>query len=45
MGKLHLGEMTEMTQRLKSLEDTEVVKMIHEAEADTQSDVVVVMEE
>lgn len=45
MGKLHLGEMTEMAQRLKTLEDTEVVKMIHEAEADTQSDVVIVMEE
>ena len=45
MGKLHLGEMTEMAQRLKTLEDTEVVKVIHEAEADTQSDVVVMMEE
>lgn len=45
MGKLHLGEMTEMAQRLKTLENTEVVKVIHEAEADTQSDVVVMMEE
>lgn len=45
MGKLHLGEMTEMAQRLKTLENTEVVKVIHEAEEDTQSDVVVMMEE
>lgn len=45
MGKLHLGEMTEMAQRLKTLEDTEVVKIIHETEEDTQSDVTVVMEE
>ena len=44
MGKLHLGEMTEMAQRLKTLENTEVVKVIHGAEADTQSDVMVVME-
>ena len=26
MGKLHLGEMTEMAQRVKNLEDTEVLK-------------------
>ena len=26
MGKLHLGEMTEMAQRVKILEDTEVLK-------------------
>lgn len=45
MGKLHLGEVTEMAQRLKTLENTEVVKVIHGAEADTRSDVMVVMEE
>lgn len=45
MGKLHLGEVTEMAQRIKTLENTEVVKVIHGAEADTQSDVMVVMEE
>ena len=28
MGKLHLGEMTEMAQRVKTLENTEVVKVI-----------------
>ena len=27
MGKLHLGEMTEMAQRIKRAEDTEVVKV------------------
>ena len=26
MGKLHIGEMTEMAQRVKNLEDTEVLK-------------------
>jgi hypothetical protein len=27
MGKLHLGEMTEMAQRIKRAEDTKVVKV------------------
>lgn len=27
MGKLHLGEITEMAQRIKNIEDTEVVKV------------------
>lgn len=48
MGKLHLGEMTEMAQRLKKVEDTEVVKLIHDlstAQGDTDSDVMVVSEE
>lgn len=27
MGKLHLGEVTELSQRVKTLEDTEVVKL------------------
>ena len=48
MGKLHLGEMTEMAQRLKNLEDTDVVKVIHDLKdvsGDFQSDVYVVTEE
>ena len=44
MGKLHLGEMTEMAQRVKTLEDTDVVKVMHDFEnADNvQSDVMIV---
>ena len=44
MGKLHLGEMTEMAQRVKTLEDTDVVKIMHDFEnADNvQSDVMIV---
>ena len=46
MGRLHLGEMTEMAQRLKNLEDTDVVKLIHNLEGsdDIASDVSVVIE-
>ena len=44
MGKLHLGEMTEMSQRIKTLEDTNVVKIMHDLEntGDVQSDVMIV---
>ena len=44
MGKLHLGEMTEMAQRVKTLEDTDVVKVMHDFENtdDMQSDVMIV---
>lgn len=44
MGKLHLGEMTEMSQRIKTLEDTNVVKIMHDLEntGDMQSDVMIV---
>lgn len=45
MGKLHIGEITELAQRVATLEDTEVVKVIHDAEEDTASDIVVVEEE
>lgn len=48
MGKLHLGEMTEMAQRVKTLEETDVVKVIHDidnAEGDIESDVIVVSED
>ena len=44
MGKLHLGEMTEMAQRVKTVEDTDVVKVMHDCENadDVQSDVMIV---
>lgn len=48
MGKLHLGEMTEIAQRVKNLEDTPVLKLIHDldsTEGTTTSDVKVVVEE
>ena len=48
MGKLHLGEMTEMATRVKTLEDTNVVKVIHDlehAEGNINSDVMIVAEE
>lgn len=48
MGKLHLGEMTEMAQRVKTLEETEVVKVIHDLDSvnsDSQSDIVIMAEE
>lgn len=47
MGKLHLGEMTEMAQRVKTLEETEVVKVIHDlnsVNSDPQSDVLIMAE-
>lgn len=48
MGKLHLGEMTEMAQRVKTLEETDVVKVIHDlnsVNSDPQSDVLIMAEE
>ena len=48
MGKLHLGEMTEMAQRIKTLEETEVVKVIHDLDSvngEPQSDIVIMAEE
>ena len=48
MGKLKLGEMTELAQRVKTLEDTNVVKVMHNAEYDPetcQSDIIFVPEE
>lgn len=48
MGKLHLGEISEMAQRVKTMEDTNVLKLIHDlesAEGDTESDVIIVAEE
>ena len=48
MGKLHLGETTEMAQRVKNLEDTNVLKVIHDEElypGSVDSDIVWVPEE
>ena len=44
MGKLYLGEMTEMAQRVKTLEDTPVLKLLNpeDAESNPNSDVLIV---
>lgn len=44
MGKLHLSEMTELAARVKHLEDTNVVKIMHDLDGteDSKSDVIVV---
>lgn len=45
MGKLHLGEITELAQRVKSLESTNVAKVIHDLDSvenyDEWSDVII----
>ena len=42
MGRLHLGETTEMAQRLKALEDTEVLKLTDvSSDPDNDSDFIV----
>jgi len=43
MGKLHLGEITEMAYRVKALEDTDVLKLADAAE-NPQSDISVTVE-
>lgn len=48
MGKLHLGEMTELSSRVKTVENTPVLKLIHDldsAEGSIDSDVQVIQEE
>lgn len=48
MNKLNLGSTTELAQRIKNLEDTDVVKLIHDldsAEGTLPSDVIVYAEE
>lgn len=45
MGNLYLGQVSELAQRVKTLEDTAVLKLIHDLEAAkdvTDSDIVVV---
>ena len=44
MGKLHIGEMTEMAQRIKAVEDTDVLKALDSDET-LQSDVYIVTED
>ena len=44
MGKLHLGEITEMAQRVKTLEDTEVLKAF-DADGTGNSDIIITSEE
>lgn len=47
-GKLHLGELSEMAQRIQKLEDTNVLKVIHDPEdlsTDVDSDIVFVPED
>lgn len=45
MGKLHIGEMTELSTRVKKLEDAEVLKLLHKEETETDSDVIIVSED
>ena len=47
MGKLHLGEMTEMAQRIKTLVDEPVLKVIHsmDGQEDPDSDIMIVEDE
>ena len=44
MGKLHIGEMTEMAQRLKTIEETEVLKA-EDFSSETESDIIITAEE
>ena len=44
MGKLHIGEMTELAQRVRTLEDTEVLKAF-DADGTSDSDIIIVAEE
>lgn len=44
MGKLHLGEITEIASRLKAVEDVEVLKAF-DAEGTSESDIVIVSDE
>lgn len=45
MGKLHLGEATELACRLKTLEDTEVLKEMQKTEILPESDIVIIKQE
>ena len=44
MNKLHLGQVTEIAQRMKKIEDTPVLKLIHDTSVvpDPQSDILIV---
>jgi len=47
MGKLHLGEVTEMAQRIKTLENEPVLKVMHsmDGQEDHDSDIMIVGED
>ena len=47
MGKLHLGEMTELSTRVKTLEETDVLKMgdFVDSEGTLKSDIIILSEE
>ena len=47
MGKLHLGGVTEMAQRIKTLEDEPVLKVMHsmDGQEDPDSDIMIVEDE
>lgn len=46
MGKLHLGAITEVAQRMRNIENTPVLKLIHDGMvADPESDVLIVEKE
>lgn len=44
MGKLHIGSMTELSQRVKTLEDTPVLKSF-DADGTSDSDIIIVSED
>ena len=44
MGKLHIGEITEMAQRVKTLEETDVLKAF-DADGTGESDIVITVDE
>ena len=44
MGRLHIGEMTEMAQRVKTLEETEVLKAF-DADSTSDSDIIITSED
>lgn len=44
MGKLHIGETTELANRVKALENTEVLKAF-DAEGPSESDIIIISEE
>ena len=49
MGKLKLGEISEVAQRVKNLEDTDVLKLVHDLDSvdnkDAATDIIVTLEE
>ena len=44
MGKLHIGEMTELAQRVRTLEDTDVLKAF-DSDGTSDSDIIITAEE